>query len=98
MLIGWGAFLSAERAFEKGDSTEDIRLVLWPLKAILVLMLALMAARLCLQTWGYFRLIIWGGTPIGVPLIETPEQQAATEANSVDQDIHNNKPQPGKEG
>jgi len=84
ILIGWGAFLSAERAFDKGDSTEDIRLVLWPLKAIIVIMLGLMTARLGLQTWGYFRLLIWGGRPVAVPLIETPEQQAAAEARSVE--------------
>ncbi len=84
ILIGWGAFLSADRAFEKGDSTEDIRLILWPLKGLIVLMLGLMALRLALQTWGYFRLIIWGGDPIGVPLIETPEQQAAAEAKSAE--------------
>lgn len=86
ILIGWGAYLSVERAFEKGDSTEDIRLVLWPLKAVIVIMLGLMAARLSLQTWGYFRLMVWGGTPIAVPLVETPEEQAAAEARSVEQD------------
>ncbi len=82
MLIGWGAFLSAERAFEKGDSTEDIRLILWPLKALIVALLGLMAARLALQTWGYARLIVWGGVPIGVPQIATVEQQALKEAQS----------------
>ncbi len=82
MLIGWGAFLSAERAFEKGDSTEDIRLILWPLKALIVALLGLMATRLALQTWGYGRLILWGGAPIGVPQIATVEQQALKEAQS----------------
>ena len=87
LLIGCGAYLAVERAFDKGDSTEDIRLILWPLKAIITLMLGLMAIRLVLQSWGYLRLILWGGTPIAVPLIRSPEEQAAVEAQSVQQGL-----------
>ena len=85
LLIGWGSYLAVERAFEKGDSTEDIRLILWPLKAVILGMLGLMALRLSLQIWGYFRLLIWGGAPVAVPLVETPEEQAAAEAGAIGQ-------------
>ena len=96
LLIGWGAYLAAERAFEKGDSTEDIRLVLWPLKTLIVAMLGLMALRLGLQAWGYFRLMIWGGTPVAVPLIETPAQQAASEAQAVGTPSHEGESREGE--
>lgn len=84
MALGYGAWLHTQRALEIGDSTEDIGMPVWPIKAAIVLMFALLSGRLLLQSWGYGRLILDPTlTPIAVPVVETPEQQAEREAKAV---------------
>ena len=69
---------------EIGDSTEDIGMPVWPIKAVIVLMFTLLGARLALQTWGFGRLVLNpSAPPIAVPIVETPEEQADREAKSV---------------
>ena len=84
LVLGYGAWLHTERALEIGDSTEDIGMPVWPIKAVIVLMFTLLGARLALQTWGFGRLVLNpSATPIAVPIVETPEEQADREAKSV---------------
>ena len=84
LVLGYGAWLHTERALEIGDSTEDIGMPVWPIKAVIVLMFTLLGARLALQTWGFGRLVLNpSAPPIAVPIVETPEEQADREAKSV---------------
>jgi TRAP-type C4-dicarboxylate transport system permease small subunit len=65
------------RAWEKGDSTIDIRLELWPSKLIVPIALTLLAVRLAINIWGYLRLATDPNrAPLGVP----ERHDAATEA------------------
>lgn len=83
-VLGWGAWLHTERAIRIGDSTEDVGLPVWPVKGLLVVMFALLAVRLLLQSWGYWRLIRSGDDrPIAVPAIEDAAEQAEREARST---------------
>lgn len=55
-IIAVQSFHHFQRAWERGDSTIDIRLELWPSKLIVPVALTLLALRLALQVWAYFRL------------------------------------------
>ena len=83
LFISLGMMFDALVDFREGVSTEDSRILKWPSKAIAVLMLWLMALRLAFQSWLFARATITNEEPIGVPLLETPEEQAAAEARSV---------------
>ena len=80
-LLAYGAWLHAERSLTLGDSTEDIGLIIWPFKLVLVVMFGVLLARLFIQLWGYARLIISPeALPIAVPVIEDVAAQAQREA------------------
>jgi len=90
VVLAWGAWLHFERSFAwdspwySRDSTIDIGLPTWPVKLAVPLMLGLLALRLCLQAWAYWRALRAGQErPAAVPLIETAAEQAAAEAESV---------------
>lgn len=83
IFVGLGIMFDAFVDFREGVSTEDSRILLWPAKAIAVLMLWLMGIRVLIQIWSFAKAMITGGEPVGVPLIETAEEQAAAEAQSV---------------
>ena len=87
-LLAYGAWLHAERSLTLGDSTEDIGLIIWPVKLVLVIMFGVLLARLFIQLWGYARLIISpDALPIAVPVIEDVAAQAQREArNSTGED------------
>ena len=83
-LLAYGAWLHAERSITLGDSTEDIGLIIWPFKLVLVVMFIVLLARLFIQLWGYARLIISpDALPIAVPVIEDVAAQAQREARNA---------------
>ena len=83
-LLAYGAWLHAERSITLGDSTEDIGLIIWPFKLVLVVMFIVLLARLSIQLWGYARLIISpDALPIAVPVIEDVAAQAQREARNA---------------
>ena len=83
-LLAYGAWLHAERSLTLGDSTEDIGLIIWPFKLVLVIMFGVLLARLFIQLWGYARLIISPeALPIAVPVIEDVAAQAQREARNA---------------
>ena len=68
------------RAWNRGDSTMDIRLPVWPAKLMVPVALSVLWLRLLLQTCDYARLVRYpNATPIAVPMLETAEQQARNE-------------------
>ncbi|TYO90735.1 TRAP transporter small permease subunit [Oceanicella actignis] len=80
----YGTWDHAERAIRLGDSTVDINLPIWPTKLAFPIMFALLAVRLTLQLWAYWRALAAGElTPVAVPLIEDAAAQARHEAETV---------------
>ena len=74
-----------QRAFEFGDSTMDIEIVTWPAKLVVPIALAILFGRLVIQTVGYLRLLIRPSfEPIAVPVIQTIEDKARSEAALAD--------------
>jgi TRAP-type mannitol/chloroaromatic compound transport system permease small subunit len=84
LALIYGTWNHASRAFRLGDSTTDINLPIWPVKAMVTLMLMLFAVRCALQLWAYARAIRTGeDEPVAVPLIEDAAAQARHEAETV---------------
>ncbi len=84
LVLIYGSYLHFLRAYTIGDSSLDINLPTWPAKLVVPVALTVLALRLCLQVWGYFRALIEGGdSPVAVPLIEDAASVAAAEAESV---------------
>ncbi|GMG81913.1 hypothetical protein LNKW23_11260 [Paralimibaculum aggregatum] len=90
LVLIQGSWLHFERSFDfaaplwSRDSTIDINLPVWPVKLLVPVMLGLLALRLCLQIWAYWRAFLSNAErPVAVPLIETAAEQAAHEAESV---------------
>jgi C4-dicarboxylate transporter, DctQ subunit len=68
------------RAWQRGDSSMDIKLPVWPGKLMVPLALSVLWIRLLLQTVDYARLVAHPeAVPIAVPMLETAEQQAKAE-------------------
>ena len=68
------------RAWQRGDSSMDIRLPVWPSKLMVPLALSVLWVRLVIQTCDYARLVAYpNAAPIAVPMLETPEEQAKAE-------------------
>jgi C4-dicarboxylate transporter, DctQ subunit len=73
-------FATFLRAWQRGDSSMDIRLPVWPSKLMVPVALSVLWLRLVLQTCDYARLVAWpDAVPIAVPKLETPEEQARAE-------------------
>ncbi len=82
--LTYGAYLHAGRSFTLGDSTEDIGLTIWPFKAAIAFMFAVLIARLLIQAWAYLRIIIVNDDrPIAIPVPENVETQALRESEQV---------------
>ncbi len=86
----YGTFYHFRRSFDwaaplySRDSSIDISLPLWPAKLLVTFSLCLLWLRLVLQLWAYGRALIRGEErPVAVPLVETPEEAAYKEAQSV---------------
>ncbi len=84
LALIYGSYIHFLRAYTIGDSSLDIDLPIWPAKLIVPVALTILALRLLVQIWGYYRAIIKGGDkPVAVPLIEDAATVAAKEAESV---------------
>lgn len=68
------------RAFTIGDSTIDGDFILWPSKLIVPVAFTLLLVRLSINLIGFIRLVAKpNAVPIGVPVIETVDDQAQYE-------------------
>jgi len=76
-IYGYDHFL---RAFEFGDSTIDGDYPLWPSKLVVPVAFGLLMIRLTVNLVGFLRLVARpNAEPIGVPVIETVDDQAEHE-------------------
>ena len=84
LFLIYGSYLHFLRAYTLGDSSLDIDLPTWPAKLVVPVALTVLALRLILQIWGYFRAMVKNSEqPVGIPLIEDAAAVAAKEAESV---------------
>jgi C4-dicarboxylate transporter, DctQ subunit len=84
LLLIYGSFLHFLRAYTLGDSSLDIDLPTWPAKLVVPVALSVLALRLMLQIWGYFRALLENSAqPVAIPLIEDAATRAVKEAESV---------------
>ena len=82
--LTYGAYLHTSRSFILGDSTEDINLTIWPFKAVIAVMFAVLVLRLIIQSWAYLRIIIVNDNrPIAIPVPLDIEAQALQESEQV---------------
>ena len=82
--LTYGAYLHTSRSFVLGDSTEDINLTIWPFKAVIAVMFAVLILRLIIQSWAYLRIIIVNDDrPIAIPVPLDVEAQALQESEQV---------------
>lgn len=89
-ILVYGSWFHMLRSFSwdaplwSTDSTIDIALPLWPTKLIVPFAFAVLFMRLLLQLIAY-TIALWQNTktPVAVPLIETAEQQAEHETESM---------------
>jgi C4-dicarboxylate transporter DctQ subunit len=82
-LLMWYGYEHFLRAWNIGDSSIDIEIVIWPGKLLVVVAFASLLLRLVLQLFGYIRLLIYpDARPIAVPLIETIDEQAQHEIDT----------------
>ena len=71
------------RAFEIGDSTIDIELPVWPSKLLVPFAFSILIIRLFIQLFGFIRLFLHpDAEPIGVPKIESVDEQAQHEIDA----------------
>ena len=77
------AFEHFLRAYEIGDSTIDIQLVIWPSKLLVPFAFGVLALRLMLNLFGFIRLFKSPeAEQIAVPKIETVDEQAQHELDA----------------
>lgn len=71
------------RAWTIGDSTIDIQLPVWPSKLLVPTAFSVLLVRLFIQLVGFIRLFMSpDSVPIGIPLIETVDEQAQHEIDA----------------
>ena len=71
------------RAWDIGDSSIDIELPIWPSKLLVPFAFAMLLGRFTIQLTGYFRLFLYpNAEPVGIPLIETVDEQAQHEIDT----------------
>lgn len=72
------------RAFEYGDSTINVGLVVWPAKLLIPISFTILFIRMLVQLLGYLRMAADPSlTPIAVPLIQQVEDEAAREISEA---------------
>ena len=80
MVYGYDHFM---RALQLGDSTIDGDYPLWPSKFVIPFAFGVLLLRLTVNLWGFTRLVIHPtAEPIGIPVIETVDDQAEYEIRS----------------
>ena len=79
-ILMWFAYGHFLRAWTIGDSTIDIEIPLWPSKLLVPIAFAFLLVRLFIQLLGFLRLSADPeAEPVGIPLIETVDEQAQHE-------------------
>ena len=79
-ILAWFGYEHFLRAWNIGDSTIDIEIPLWPSKLLVPVAFAILLVRLVIQLLGFVRLARRpDAEPVGIPLIETVDQQAQHE-------------------
>ena len=79
-ILAWFGYEHFLRAWNIGDSTIDIQIPLWPSKLLVPVAFAILLVRLVIQLAGFVRLAGRpNAEPIGIPLIETVDEQAQHE-------------------
>ena len=79
-ILAWFAYGHFLRAWTIGDSTIDIEIPLWPSKLLIPIAFAVLLVRLFIQLLGFLRLSAHPeAEPVGIPLIETVDEQAQHE-------------------
>ena len=80
IVYTWDHFL---RAYEFGDSTIDVEIILWPSKLAVPFAFSVLMIRCLLQAIGFCRMIAYPDAPlIAVPHIETVDEQAQHEIDA----------------
>ena len=79
-ILAWFGYEHFLRAWLIGDSTIDIEIPLWPSKLLIPAAFAILLVRLVIQLIGFLRLAARpDAEPVGIPLIETVDEQAKHE-------------------
>ena len=79
-ILAWFGYEHFLRAWLIGDSTIDIEIPLWPSKLLIPAAFAILLVRLVIQLVGFLRLAARpDAEPVGIPLIETVDEQAQHE-------------------
>jgi len=74
-LLAKGSYNHFLRAYQNGDTTFDVDLIVWPTKLVVVFMFVVIFLRLLLQLWGYARALYTGAeNPVAVPLVKMQRQ------------------------
>lgn len=82
-VLTYYAYTHFLRAWEIGDSSIDIQLPIWPGKLMVAFAFVTLIIRLLIQLAGFIRLFLNpDAEPIGVPLIETVDEQAQHELDA----------------
>ncbi len=83
VILAWYGYEHFVRAWVIGDSSIDIELPIWPGKLIVVIAFISLELRLLVQLFGFIRLFAYpNAAPIGVPIIETVDEQAQHEIDT----------------
>ena len=79
-ILGWFGYHHFLRAWLIGDSSIDVQIPLWPSKLLVPVAFAILLVRLFIQLLGFLRLSAHpDADPVGIPLIETVDEQAQHE-------------------
>ena len=82
-ILAWYGYEHFLRAWNIGDSTIDIEIPLWPSKLLVPVAFAVLLVRLFIQLLGFLRLSADpDAEPVGIPLIETVDEQAQHEIDT----------------
>ena len=82
-ILAWYGYEHFLRAWTIGDSTIDIEIPLWPSKLLVPVAFAVLLVRLFIQLLGFLRLSADpDAEPVGIPLIETVDEQAQHEIDT----------------
>ena len=82
-ILAWFGYEHFLRAWTIGDSSIDIQIPIWPSKLLVPIAFAFLLVRLFIQLLGFLRLSAEpNAEPIGIPLIETVDEQAQHEIDT----------------